>query len=439
MRTIRKMKSMLSGALCGILAWGVISSCTSEQEYGGTEEEDRLVPIEMCPSLDMTVETRASVLKTGEIGIYRAASEGYEVMNNVNYKYDATTSTWLPDATGGIYVDHRDATLFAYYPYTSTPPGNGVFQLNACRRPTVPDRPTYFSGTTPKVNNRETAWTFYLKPVYTQLGLLIRNENLSTAVIKKLEITSGTGWMSLGGKINVWGAEPTVVPDEQVSTPFSYPFVQSDKIYSEGLVAGKTIALPLYCIPQVLSGGLTIKIQFELPATGQVVATSVNIPQKSLKKLEMGYSYVINLLIKGVQLLFDTNSFPDYVVDSDGGKYLIHGEDDVVIGIAFEDMVPPFVDGTDDIYTIAGSSGIDFGGDVPEVIDGNDYIYNIWGSSGIDFGDRVPGVSDGSDDKFVIGGGTVSGGGSGGTGNVDLGGKVPVHAKDSTQYYIGFN
>lgn len=104
--------------------------------FNGCEENSELLgeadagwkPIEFpsCRAqLGVSGATRASGLteiKTGTLGLYRKATNGYTELNNVRYTYkEATTETaagWeSDDATNAIYVNAKTADIYAVYPY----------------------------------------------------------------------------------------------------------------------------------------------------------------------------------------------------------------------------------------------------------------------------------------------------------------------------------
>lgn len=109
------MKQVLECCLLSLSLF-LFFSCGKEEE--GSIPTDRQVPIGvMEASLSTRVSTRG-VINTGDykLGIFRTDANGYPPQYDAPYSYDGVAG-WT--ATTEILVDHRSASLYAYYPYQS--------------------------------------------------------------------------------------------------------------------------------------------------------------------------------------------------------------------------------------------------------------------------------------------------------------------------------
>ena len=108
------MKQVLECCLLSLSLF-LFFSCGKEEE--GPIPTDRQVPIGvMEASLSTRVSTRG-VINTDiyKLGIFRTDAQGYPPQYDAPYSYKAAGWT----ATTEILVDHRSASLYAYYPYQS--------------------------------------------------------------------------------------------------------------------------------------------------------------------------------------------------------------------------------------------------------------------------------------------------------------------------------
>ena len=109
------MKQVLECCLLSLSLF-LFFSCGKEEE--GSIPTDRQVPIGvMEASLSTRVSTRG-VINTDDykLGIFRTDAQGYPPQYDAPYSYDGVAG-WT--ATTEILVDHRSASLYAYYPYQS--------------------------------------------------------------------------------------------------------------------------------------------------------------------------------------------------------------------------------------------------------------------------------------------------------------------------------
>lgn len=314
---------MAATVAAGILLF--LAGCSDMQEP--IEVDGFPVPVEIeTASLTGEVETRTSDVKKleqGSIGLYRTAENDYAAIDNTPYSY--TEGKWTSadpeDKAKTIFVDHREATLYGYYPYALTPDANGtVFNLSL-KRFTEKDA-LFYTGDMTNITNRNTALKMQLKPAYSRLTFRLKNYNLPDCVISSMTITptaSGATFIT-DGTIDIHHATPTVTQGIATATKYEFPFktagadadadaiAAADSITVKGIATGQTDeTMDMLWIPQNLSG---IKITIVLHFNGEDVNTTpslentlyVDIPSSKLTALAQGTQHIIPLLVKGTTI-----------------------------------------------------------------------------------------------------------------------------------------
>lgn len=312
---------MAASLTAGILL--LLAGCSDTQEP--IEVDGFPVPVEIeTASLTGEVETRAADVKNleqGSIGLYRTAENDYAAIDNTPYSY--TEGKWTSadprDKAKTIFVDHRNATLYGYYPYAATPDASGtVFNLRL-KRFTEEDA-LFYTGDMTNITNRNTALKMQLKPAYSRLTFRLKNYNLPDCVISSMTITptaSGATFIT-NGTIDIHHATPTVTQGSPAIAKYDFPFktagadaddttiAAADSITVKGIGTGQTDeTMDMLWIPQNLSG---IKITIVLHFNGESVTPetantlSVTISQDKLSQLQQGTQHIIPLLVKGTTI-----------------------------------------------------------------------------------------------------------------------------------------
>lgn len=309
-KTCRPLAAGMMSALALLLA-----GCADTREP--IEVTGIPVPIEIQEaSITAEVETRASDVKNleqGSIGLYRTTDNDYAAIDNIPYSY--TDGKWASadptDKAKTVFVDHRDATLYGYYPYSTTPDATGtVFNL-ALKRFTEADA-LFYTGDITGITNRNTALKMQLKPAYSRLTFHLKNYNLPDCVISSMAVTPTSGTFATDGTIDIHAAGPTVTKGSGTIAKYDFPFVtagdNADSITVKGIATGQwDETMDMLWIPQSLSGfKVTIHLHFsgeDIDTTPSVDNTvSVTIPSSSLSALQQGTQHIIPLLVKGTTI-----------------------------------------------------------------------------------------------------------------------------------------
>lgn len=314
----KNQNDKLSGPLAAAMAAGMmlfLAGCSDTQ--GPVEITGFSVPVEIqAASIAAEVETRASDVKNleqGSIGLCRTADNDYAPLDNIPYSYadGKWASADVTDNTRTVFVDHRSATLYGYYPYSATPDATGtVFNLSL-KRFTEADA-LFYTGDITGVTNRNTALKMQLKPAYSRLTFRLKNYNLPDCVISSMTLTPTSGTFTTDGTIDIHAAGPSVSKGSTTTASYAFPFVTAgdaaDSITVKGIATGQwDETMDMLWIPQTLSG---FKVTIHLHFNGEDIDTtptadntvSVTIPSSSLSALQQGTQHIIPLLVKGTTI-----------------------------------------------------------------------------------------------------------------------------------------
>ena len=270
-------------------------------------------PLNVSAQLEASVTTRAAGnLETGTLAVYRKTTNGYAGLNNIPYTWDDATKSWksagATDKTKTIYVDHRDAEVYAYYPYESSRGANTVFNLNMARN--TPDKTMLYSSSQ-SVNNRTATATFAMKSGYSRLTFRIQNTNLPSYRITKATATFASA-VKNAGTIDISAATPTTIGSGSVGS-YVFPLTAGDSIFDTGIGTAKyDETCDLLMIPGQSVPAITFAIELSMPgASSKFASISATIPAGTVSgNLVQGKQYIIPLLLSGTTLTFNQNISP---------------------------------------------------------------------------------------------------------------------------------
>lgn len=306
----------LGKSFAGLLAGGafffVLTACSGDDSLlcndGGTDvpASGELVPVSMEAMVEngsMTRATKVTTLSKGSIGVFRTApvSDNFPQLYNVQYTNDG--SGWkVADAKKTIWLDSKDATLHAYYPY-----GKVTFDASEPTQTTLTvkdytadDDLCYAYAPDAVVNDKNPKASFLLKHAYARLKFSItRNSNYPTACkITKLvmepvnqgnkfyttcviDISKPVGeGVQLGGETAAWTPELTSLAMYTAGIAKDKENTEIDKLFPPQPFATG-------------SGGtkLTLTIDEQL--------YTVTIPLKVFAALKAGYESTVKLEVQG--------------------------------------------------------------------------------------------------------------------------------------------
>lgn len=295
-----KMKTVYRTAnvvLLTVLAAG----CGNDMNTG--RPADAWVPVEITGAgITAGVETRATTITGGSIGVFRTGSgytEQYE-----KYTYDGG---WKPSASANaIIVGGGDATVCAYYPYddAATRTGTG-FTLEAGGWSEQKDL-CYATTGAATVSNKHPQVSFAMKRAYARIKLSItRTSNYEgDCNVRDVNIKDNNGFVT------------SCVLD--ISNSISSGDVNTGGGWTNSLDLGNVgngtanTAYDVLIPPQPINGGLTIT----LPIDGMNRSVTVPAGQFTDGKLAAGKQYTISLIIANVTVTLNggINIINDYTV-----------------------------------------------------------------------------------------------------------------------------
>lgn len=285
-----------------------VTSCSNDFETLPTVEGE--VPLQIADgAISAEVQTRAtSITKAGEsIGIFRAATNNYSALYNVQYTY---SGGWKAASTT-IYLSQLNATLYAYYPYSSVSFGSNstTATLSAQKYDSTKDM-CYATTGGDAVCNKTPNATFAMTRAYSRLTLTIKrhaSNYVGTGSVSTINLKNGSSFYNsrtLNISNRTFGGSVT-------SGGYSYTF-------NTTIAASASATADLLLPPQSVASGLTITLTID------GTARSVTVPAGKFanSNLEAGKRYGITLEISAAQIVPDgTITGDEYGNQTSGGDY----------------------------------------------------------------------------------------------------------------------
>lgn len=306
----------------------LLSACTAEEPAGLSVDLSDATerPLTVTAQLEAAVETRAVTgLQEGTLAVFRKTTNGYAALNNIPYTWDADAMGWKSadstDKEKTVYVDHRDAEVYAYHPYDASRGSSPVFNLIMGKN--IPGATMFYSATQ-KVNNRTALATFTMKSGYARLTFRLLNKNLPYCLIKSATVGFGSA-VKTQGSLDISVATPAVSLGAVTATSFAFPLTDSDSIYKTGIATGQwDETLDLLMVPGQSVPQMTFTVKLKLSGMLNEATTAVTIPAGAISgNLAPGKQYIIPLMVKGTTISF-TNPVPGIGTNTDKDPY---GED----------------------------------------------------------------------------------------------------------------
>lgn len=274
-----------------------------------TPESTRMVPVgirQVSVSGSAAITRASTTITDGQIGVFRTTANGYPAQNNVPYSYDAASGGWSATTTdNAILVDHRNATLLAYYPYQADADGSKVTLTSQVY---AANQDLCYGTSTGTINNATpNAGVFTdMAHTYSRITLSIQRHATSyftgVCAITNLHLKSGSSFFAtrtLDISNNAYGGSTTDIG-------WSYnPNITS-------LAAGTSTDCDVLVPPQPVASGLTITLTID----GLNRAVTIPAAQFTSNALAAGQQYTIKLTIMDTAVIFDGNvAITDYTTD----------------------------------------------------------------------------------------------------------------------------
>lgn len=312
---------------------GLLPGGACEDEIDRTER-----PLSFHASMEAEVSTRsdaatradaatttATALETGTLAVYRTKDNDYTALSNIPYTWNDDTKSWQSaaptDKTKTIYVDHRDAKVYAYYPHNPDQTGT-IFNLSMARNSPAT---TMLYAAKQTVNNRTPA-TFQMKSGYSRVTFRITNSNLPAYRITKATVTFASA-VNTKGTIDIGVAPPTTTTTtSNTANTYDFSLSTSDTIYKTGIHTSKyDDTCDLLMIPGQPLPKMTFTIELSMPgATSKFAQTSATISENTLVigNMVQGKQYIVPLYLSGSETTLG-GTVP--VLSTEKDK--VHGED----------------------------------------------------------------------------------------------------------------
>ena len=289
--------------VCILSVCALMSGCSGEQF--APEAETPVVPGDERVALavqsagleaEMTPATRAA-LTSGSIGIYLSGT-GYTSLQNKRYNY--SSGAWSPqDTDNTIYLGSGNASVCAYYPYTSSAGAVSSFALTsqvyaaAQELSYCPDQTVSGSKTGSPSRNV----SFSLVRAYSLIRVVIKRHatNYSGVCnVTNMKLSNILSSTTLNISSGIQAATNSVVSNSLSSIPVNQTLAANGQTQKDVLAV--PCAFTSTTVNSVANCGLTI----ELTVDGKTMTTGIS--KASLPQMENGKQYNITLTINGTSL-----------------------------------------------------------------------------------------------------------------------------------------
>lgn len=296
------MKSIFWASAVVVALSVTMTGCSNDFETLPASNEE--VPLQIADgSISADVQTRATVT-SGSIGIFRAATNNYSALYNVQYTYNGG---WKAASTD-IYLSQLNATLYAYHPYNSVTFSGTTATLTAQVYNSAKDMSYATTGGSTVCNKTPNA-TFAMTRAYSRLRLTIKRHasNYSgTGTISNISFKNGSTFYT-SRTLNIASG---TLGGSTVSN-WTYPF-------NTTIAAGGTSTLELLVPPQPVGSGLTITLTLD----GTNRSATVPADKFTSSNLAAGKYYNIGLEISAAQIIPDgTITGDDFTSQSPSDDY----------------------------------------------------------------------------------------------------------------------
>ena len=298
----RRVGCLLSAILLGALLSSMLSGCSGEQEIALLGPGQK-VPLQVAASnIETEIETRAGIVTSGSMGVFRTTASGYPAQYNAQYTYN--DGGWAPkDNANTIFLDGRVATLCAYYPVGSVTftANSFIATLTAQKYDANKDMQYATTGGSNVTNLNPTA-SFAMVQAYSRVKLSIKRELAGTSNVSKVNLKNGTTFYAsrtIDISTGTLGGSPT-------NGGWDYTF---SKAISNSSNTEYDVLVP----PQPVLSGLTITLTID----GVDCAVTVPSERFSSGNLDAGKQYSISLVIKDSAVSISGSiNITDYTTDS---------------------------------------------------------------------------------------------------------------------------
>lgn len=284
---------MKKAILLSVGALLLLGSCSNE-ENERTDSGSATLKIASA-TLGQSFTRADDALTSGTIGICLKGSDTYTAQDNVAYTY-TSGGGWASETA--VYVSPTDATLAAYYPYSSTQGGSGTVSLSSGIYTETSD--LCYAHTT--LNSTSPAWSITLEHACALVTLNItRKSDYPGAGTLSEVILLGEEGLNSSGNLNLFSGEYT---DLQQTYRIDYTPAESVILGTDASERFSFLLVPM----QSLSG----KMEFGLGVDGKILSTVIVPADYNLLALTAGQQYIFNLVLQGASLSLTGVSVKDW-------------------------------------------------------------------------------------------------------------------------------
>lgn len=288
--------------LFSMLALALFAGCSSDNGTETTLVNPSVDPSVLLP-LSVTsaslseakavTRTDFTSLESGEIGVSRAADNGYDVLNNVKFTYGTPWTTATPVKVGGA-----EAKVCAYYPYNASIMNSAAVPLKSQVYSTAADL-CYATSVAVKNTAREVNFNMYR--AYSEITFKIsRTTSYEGSSLCKVE------------NISIANAGIKTDATIDISTGNYGTGTLGTVTFAPGIDAITPATPKSGCVLMVPVAGLTGDITFTFVVDGTSMAKTVDAATFGLTELAKAKNYQINVTISGKDLIINSVNLEDW-------------------------------------------------------------------------------------------------------------------------------
>lgn len=260
-----------------LLVASTLSGCTDENESPSFDPDASVgLCIRSVSVADINSTRAATTLTSGNVGVFCLTTNGYAAANNIEYTYHAVRWEGVSKL---IPLNESDASLCAYYPYSSSitnatavPLTSQAYASNKdlCYSPIV-------------LGNKDTEVSFAMKRAYAKFSLIIYHGTSYAGACNISNAQLSNAGLNASASLNII----TDTYSSYIKGSISFPNVSS--IQKE---SSDTITLLMVPVTTAMTDSLVVKcLMDEVPRVIKIPAAA------GLSKLEAGHHYIVKVNI----------------------------------------------------------------------------------------------------------------------------------------------
>lgn len=285
----------LALSLLSILMMG----CSNDSAMD-TPKSTRMVPVgirQVSVSGSAAVTRASTTITDGQIGVFRTTANSYPAQNNVPYSYNADGGWSATVTENAILVDHRNATLMAYYPYQEDADGSKVTLTSQVY---AANQDLCYGTSTGTINNATPDVGAFTDMAHAYSRITLSIQRHATAYVGDCKVTAvnikSNNSLVSSCKFDI----STGTASDNSSTSGGWTYSLKDVTLSAG---DTSTAYDMLVPPQNLPGDMVLTLTID----GSALSATIPVGLFSGNQLKAGSQYTIKLTIMKAEILLSSS------------------------------------------------------------------------------------------------------------------------------------